>query len=566
MAKTVEDIKSLKDYLVNTYHNKRLDEQRIDEGFYNDTFDVPFVMDDATIVRTGKAARMIDGPAENIITNNPQVFRDYTKRKDANERVAAEGNRWAQLLLRQNPQPMKEFAKNLLLYGEAWYYIIHNKNYNPDNPIDLPFYLLTPNPTIVFYDPGGGEMNGIPGSVLLSYDRVIQDIKMNYPFWVWRSAESKMITDKVPFLMWWGDYKRYFEADEEALLVNKEGQLSGGTGLQDNIYGFVPFIHSYSGFGRGGADGDPANLAVGRLRWVRDLLREQCAIRSTLNTLIYKYAHKSVDLRYDSSGPAPSGDVGEHYDRGLNAFNIMGMPPGADLTVSEDQLPDTQVFQHLYNIEAAISREDPLGEWGGPIGTSGRQQDKAEEAALRRYDSIVNNTAHATATAFGMALRMIDKGIIPLPNGLKEDDIKSDYSCRLELRVEDPVGQDRLRQLGSRLFMDRQIDLETNLTDYQGKTQAEAKQIMAKILVDDVTRNNPVIAEILGRQLAMEAGVEDLYDAIKQEGQVTEQVQELGIGSQGGPPRVGNIQTPRGREEADMSLTQRGVRRSPQGA
>ena len=36
-----------------------------------------------------------------------------------------------------------------------------------------------------------------------------------------------------------------------------------------------------------------------------------------------------------------------------------------------------------------------------------------------------------------------------------------------------------------------------------------------------------------------------------------------GIGSQGGPPREGNIRTEQGQNEADLSLAESGQRRSP---
>lgn len=564
---TVSEIKELQKYLIGTQHANRIQQQEEDDSFYKDTFKVPWIQDLTYIVRTGKAARMIDTPAEHIITSNPQVFREPVgKGIQQNERVSAELNRWATLLLRQQPQPYKEFVKNLLLRGEAWIYTLHNENFNPDDPQDIPIRVILPDPLIVFMDSTQGEKYGRPQRVIISFDRVAWDVKQNYPEWAWDQKGNKQWSETVPFLMYWDNDVRYFEADKEALFRDANGDLSNGDGIQENIYGFVPFVHSYSGFGRGSPDGDPASLAMGRLRWVRDLLREQCAIRSTLNTLMLRYAHKTRDLSYPAGGPEPTGDIGENYDNTLNAFNIIGLPPGATLTVAESQLPEPQVFQHLYNIEQQILNEDPLGLVAQAIGSSGRQQDIVSAAALRRYDTVVENTAHTFAVALGMVgLQMVEKIPGLMPKGIHKGDINGNYICRIELKATDPIEQDRLRTLGSRLYQMGEIDLLINLTKYQGYTEEEAKKIMARILADNATRNNPLIAQVMGMQAAKEIGMEQEYEILKSQGSKEQPLSPVPqIGSEGGEPRVGNIKTPLGQEMLDMSLVEGGARRGPQ--
>ncbi|KKN57542.1 hypothetical protein LCGC14_0560880 [marine sediment metagenome] len=558
----VKDIQDLRAYLVDTYHANRVREQEIDEKYRKDTFDVPFIQDEYWIVRTGKGGRMVDAPAEHILTSNPQVFREPHRKgaTEAQEKVGKELNRWANKLLWQSPQPYKQFVKHLLGPGESWIYVIHNEMFNRDDPNSMPIKFILHYPTIVFVDPIGGEDDGVPGRILLYYLRTADNIKRAYPWWTWKERRSRDWSDKIPFLMYYDKDIRYLEADKEGLLTDKAGNLSNGDGIQENIYGFVPFMHAYSGFGSGSADGDPSELAVGRLRNVRDLLGEQCAIRSTMNTLIHKFAHKPVDLIYPGEGPAPTGDIGKNYDRGLNAFNTIGLPQGASFRESEiDQLPSQELFQHLYNIEGQIDKEDPLGLTGQALGTSGRQQGMAEEGALRRYATVVENTAHSFAKAFGMGLRICEKIPNMMPKGLSKSDIGGFYGCEVELKATDPLEQDRLRNLGEKLWNMGQgsIDLETNLTMYQGYTQGEADKIIAKRLVDNATINSPVVAQILGMQAVREAGMEEQYQAIIQAQQQA--------GGQTGEPRnrPSEVETERGREEADVNLTQRPGRRQP---
>ena len=564
---TVKEIRELKEYLVKTYHFNRVKEQNTDQTYIDDTFVVPFVKKGIQVVRTGKGYRMVSAPAEHIITSNPQLFREHIKgTKDANDRVAKESNRWLKLMTRQVPQPFKQYVKYLLGRGEAWIYVVHNNDFDSEDVNNLPvnFYLI--DPLVVFGD--RQERGGVPKRIIISYDRIASDIRQNYPEWTWEHRKAgQKDTDKVPFFMYIDEDVRYFEGVDEALLREESGDLANGDGIQENIYGFVNLVHAYSGFGMGAVDGDPSQYAVGRLRYCRDKIAENTAIRSTLNSIIFRYAHKSVDLIYPAdSGMKPSGDLKEQYNREPNSFNVIGVPTGTTIKASDDLLPDQQLFTHLYNTERDIDKEDPLGTVGGVIGTSGRQQDMAEEASLKRYDTIVENCAHAFSTAFGMAYSIIEKLDHLLPVGIKKGDINGDYNCRIDLAAEDPLSQDRLRTLGSRLYQQGEIDLETNLTKYQGFTVDEAQLIMAKILADNATRNNPLIAAIMGEQAAREIGMESQYEALKMQTKMAENTLPPvpKTGSEGGEPREGNIKTQTGREMMDMALSQGGQRRSPQ--
>ncbi len=575
---TVKEIQEFKDWAVDVYHSNRLKEQGIDQEYIDDTFVVPFIKASVTPVRTGKGYRMVSAPAEHIVSSNPQLFRDKTKENDTQAQrdanVAKEGNRWLRILLRQNPQPFKQHIKHLLGRGEAWIYLPHNENFKKDNPNNIPVNFVLLDPLIVFAD--RSEDSGIPTRIIISYQRQASSIQESYPLWAMKNGDTPIKpTEKIPFFMYYDSKTRYFETGGwkdtlgnvfrgEALLRDVKGKLSNGDGLQENIYGFVPFVHAYSGFGMGSVDGDPAYLAVGRIRYCRNRIDEYTAIRSTLNAITYRYAHPSIDLTY--TGEEPSGDIREAYNRAPNAFNIIRLPDGATITKAENLLPDAELYTYLASIERDIDREDPLGTIASAIGTSGRQQDIATEASLRRYDSVVENSAHAWATAFGLALKMITKlPALLMPKGLDASDIGDNYECRIELKAEDPVERDRLVTMGERLMINKILDLQTFLTDHYGKTVEQAQQIMTNILVDDATRNNPIIAQIMGENAAREFGMEDQYLALKEATNLTAKELPKGAGSQGGEPRLGNIKTELGQNMADQNLVARGQRRAPVG-
>ncbi|GAH00439.1 unnamed protein product, partial [marine sediment metagenome] len=56
------------------FHGGKTSEQLTDEAYYTDKFSTPLIQAPYHVVRTGTTARLIDSPAEHIITANPQVF------------------------------------------------------------------------------------------------------------------------------------------------------------------------------------------------------------------------------------------------------------------------------------------------------------------------------------------------------------------------------------------------------------------------------------------------------------------------------------------------------------
>ncbi len=577
MAVTVAEIQELAGYLTKTYHAKRLSEQTIDQSYINDTFAISFLQNkDGTykipVVKTGKAYRMVSAPAEHIITAIPQIYRVSRKKKDteADKRIAVEANRWVNIMSHQNPNPFKEHPKENLGYGEAWLYVIHNNNFDREDPNDMPFQIIVVNPMIAFSN--GDERNGVPSRLVISYERVASNIKQNYPDWKWTKRESgKKDSDKVPFLIYIDKDIRYFEAAKDPLLTDGEGNIANGDGIQENIYGFVNFVHSYSGFGVSSADGDPASLAVSRIRYCRDLIAEYAAIRSVVDHLVFSYAYPSLDWLYNPEIITnPDGQL-KGYSREPGAINKVAITPGGGLKKGVDMLPDQSLYQHLYNIEKQISEEDPLSQIGQAMGTSGRQQLDAEATGLRRYDTIVENTQHSFETAMGMGLRIIetlkvnDKGDSLYPEGIKEGDIGGNYELKLELKAEDPIANQIRSADGDRKWQARIISAEENLTKYQGYTQEEAEKINDDVIVEDVILHDPIIRRLIAVQIAKEMGMEEQYTALEQQlGQMEKGISTTPqIGSEGGEPRVGNVKTQLGREMPDMSLSQRPMRQSP---
>lgn len=567
MTVTKTEIKDIKQHLIDIHSNRRT-EQETDKSYYEDTFSVPLIKDSKYIIRTGAAAALVEGVTSQLLSDNPQVFRkplkDTAAANTSAQKVASFLNRVAQRLQRQNPNRYKESFKNQLVLGEMWLYTIHNENFDPDDPNDFPFNTFVPDPLVVYFDPREGEVDGVPNRIMLLFERTIADIRRNYPLWI---PPSNQPNKKVSFLIYFDNEIRYFEASDAPLLTDKNGKLSNGDGIQENIYKQCPFVHAYSGFGKDSPDGKPASLAVGRLRRIRDLFKEDCTMGSDISFIIHKYAHRHLDIINKSGTPISPSQL-EQYDMGPGIIQEVMLPEGAELVPSESLAPVPEIFQHFANIQARLSMESPPIRGGFALGTSGRQEDIVRGDWRKQYDTVLNNTEQAFSTALGQGLRMMHELPNLMPKGLSKSDIAGDYNCTVELRAEDPIEKDRLSVAGRAMVQVGQLSLRTNLIKHQGYTEEEADDEIDQIMAERYMFQSPEIAELMQIRAAEKSGMVEDVEALKQRRmQLEKQIKQFPLGAQfgtqGGEPRTENIQSMRGLEESDLSRTQSGQRTAP---
>jgi|TARA_Y100000310_G_scaffold84594_1_gene81508 hypothetical protein len=522
-------------------------QQKEDQRYRDDTFAVDEIRTPHKIWRSGLGARMVDAPAEQIITSNPQAFIDITKGpKDASLRISEEVNQiWIDTLRRQNPNPFKEFVKNLLVRGEAFIKVLHNESRIKDK-YGLPVLFIIPDPMVIYASPEE-DANGIPELVMVYYERQLSELIVRYPGWTNPKARDPGKEKLATWFECWTRDSRYFEADGEPVLKG---------GVQANVYGVPPFVRKYSGFGRSSPDGKLEDLIVGDIRFARDLIKQECITRSNIASIEHIFAHRPKTILTD--GTIDKAQLQE-FDWGAYSLNVLeNVSPNTKFV--EDNYPHVppEMYQNLSNIKAEIAQRNPFIMAGFPFGSSGRQQDMTSTAAMRRYDSVVENTENAFATSFEMALKICD--IVPTlkPDGLRKSDLKTAYKCQVKLKARDPIEEDRKATLGSRLLANNEIDPETNLTQFKGYTADEARKILINVLKWKVLLGSPDIAELIGLRAAEKSGMaEDLRSIQAKRKQLEAQV-----------PRTtqeriqGEVQTEIGMEQAPQAPV--GARRPPE--
>ncbi len=566
--KELNEIRELAEYLKNTRHQNRINAQEEEEQYYNDTFKIPWIKDNSYAVYYGLGAHLVNTPVEHLITPIPKIYRKPLKETntatEAAIRVGVFLNASGRSLARNNPNPFKAFPHYLMRRGDAILYVVANMDYDLEDANSMPFNIVALDPLAVFVNDYAGETEGIPNEVIWQFERAGKDIAAIYPHW--SKASSTTYKDAVNFLAYFDKDMMYFEVDKEPLLVDLKGNLINEDGRQENPFGIVPMVHAYSGFGLGTVDNDPAQLAVGRLRYVKGKIKELSAIASDLNFGIHTGAHRWIDIEYPATSKVPPANAYKEYTVGPNRINLLPIPEGGKVNRDTALPPTPQVFQHYYNVRAELSREDPPFMSGLPSGTSGRQEDIVRSGGLERFQCIVDNTNFAFSKAFGIALRICDTIPGQKPKDIKEEDISEVYDCEVHLEKEDPLENDRLSTMGNRMYAQGIIDLNTNLIKYQKYTQEDAQKIITKIMIDRAVFNNPAIAEIIGLVAADTFGMSEEYQIIKQRRQQLE-TQQSGLIQ---PPsetemqrRTGETQTPVGMELLDSYMAGMGQRKGP---
>ena len=500
----LERIKETKTHFVDVLYSNVRAEQETDQTYIEDTFKVPEIHEPHHIYRAGLGVRIVDAPAEHIVTSNPQVFfHPRSKTKTANESALKlsklVNEHWLPVIQKQNPNIFKEFIKAQLGRGEAFFKVVHNESWVTDGKVKqgLPVRFLVPDSMVVYASPEEND-DGIPDRVIVYYQiPQVRDLILKYPL---LNDPNK---DEKRMIHWWEYYDashRYIEADDVA--ITKDG-------LQKNIYGFVPFVRKYSGFGRRSPSGELSSLIVSDIRRSRDLLREECATRSNIASIDFLFAHKPHT--FIGKGLVAS-EIAASVSYGAYDINAIDAEPAQIRVEVLDIKPSLEMERHHINVVQELNQRHPFIMAGFPQGTSGRQQDMTNISAMSRYNSSVENTENAFATVLKIALHLC--ATIPglKPAGISLGDLQTEFDIEVRLKAKDPIMEDRLITLGDRLWNSGKgsISLSRFHTQYQGLTEDESKREIAKMLADQITIYNPDVAAVMGMVAAEESGM-DIY-------------------------------------------------------
>ena len=563
----LNEIKGWITYQKDIRHAKRIVELKKDIDFFNDNYERPYVRDEKYIVKTGFVASMINNITQQLVTNRPRVFTvpKNDKREAAAKRVSSVCNRQMGAFSTYPDNPFDiTFKRNFM--GESWVYIpfmsdiAKNKDteWRDTKDVIIPCHFIFPDPMVVYSDPSE-EVDGIPSRVCISFETNVADIFASYPGWKGKGGYKDK--DKVTYLFYMSNTESYAEADGYPLFMDIEGKILNGDGVRKNILGFVPFVHSYSGWGYANETRDPDMMAYSRVRMIRDKIVMDSTIASDFQKNIHEYAwkHRVIRVPQGSDFDAETA-LGEYQPDEEGAVSVLKLPQGGDMGIEESKLFSGEVFAYRNQLRNDLSNEFPQVLQGNDLGTSGRNLDVAGYLGLTLYDCCINNVQNMWAKALNMSLKICDKlGI--MPKGTNAGDSESYSELTVDLKKVSPNELSRRQSEAAQDYAAGRITLHRYLVDGRQMTDEEADNEETEILATNIMNKHPFFADLAAQTMARSQGVGEQFEAWKAQmngaGEGIKPV--INYGAQGGEPRQGNIKTAIGMEQAGMGGHERRV-------
>ena len=552
---TVESIHQITRYLQDLWsrtHNK----WREVDSYYQQEFKLwPEGMSRPEWLKPARSRSIVDHAVDHQLAYEPIVHSFPVGQTEASERRADEVEPAMKAILDEASlfepsMTWKAIGKHLLLYGYA---VIEDgldsscmnerrekprKGRNePQDEFDrrvrihqnavksmMPFRTRAPHPSRVLLDPMEKEPRM---AVKHAYRRSIALEEITSARMTGSRAKRGevhpwKVTDN-PFEMvmvdeFWSECWHAMVANDELLFVEK------------NTWGFIPYSHAFSGYGQeitSIEEYDPSYLAVGILEPVMPALKAQAQAVAGRHNALMEATFNPTGTVMDAS------ELEEQLSRG----DVIEMGNKSDVWKMEiPQLP-----RWMFASEEWLDRDIELGTFSRAlagvreqgVSTVG-QQAILTTAAGRKFVSPTKQLEHLATKSAEHILQWVDVLELDLRirgRRLNRQMLESDYSCSVSFELIDPVLQLQFRELGMR---EVQQGLKSKETYWSADARIEDSTGEQKRLLEDMIREDPRVQELMAKEVAREAGLQDLLDQ-EEERAKAQQMAAMDGGAMTGP-------------------------------
>lgn len=552
---TVESIRQITKYLQDLWsrtHNK----WREVDSYYQQEFKLwPEGMSRPEWLKPARSRSIVDHAVDHQLAYEPIVHRFPAGQTEASERRADEVEPAMKAILDEASlfepsMTWKAIGKHLLLYGYA---VIEDgldsscmnqrrekprKGRNePQDEFDrrvrshqnavksmMPFRTRAPHPSRVLLDPMEKEPRmAVKHAYRRSIDlEEITSARMSGSRAKRGEVHPWKVTDN-PFEMvmvdeFWSECWHAMVANDELLFVEK------------NTWGFIPYSHAFSGYGQeitSIEEYDPSYLAVGILEPVMPALKAQAQAVAGRHNALMEATFNPTGTVMDAS------ELEEQLSRG----DVIEMGNKSDVWKMEiPQLP-----RWMFASEEWLDRDIELGTFSRAlagvreqgVSTVG-QQAILTTAAGRKFVSPTKQLEHLATKTAEHILQWVDVLELDLRirgHRLNRQMLESDYSCSVSFELIDPVLQLQFRELGMR---EVQQGLKSKETYWSSDARLEDSTGEQKRLLEDMIREDPRVQELMAKEVAREAGLQDLLDQ-EEERSKAQQMSAMDGGAMTGP-------------------------------
>ena len=366
-----------------------------------------------------------------------------------------------------------------------------------------PFSMLTPHPATVLMAPTERHPKQALKRVWY-FGRQLQDL-LAVKVQKGRRAERWLAGanpyERIECLEYWD---RYWHA-----LMMKAGQMLL---LERNTWGFVPFSHSYSGWGLdpvfGEAAPDPYNMAVGILDAIHDSLKMHAQQVSGRHVALLSAVFPKVRTTKDAA------ELKEEMDNSDIIGNV------AEGDVGWLKSPDFPSW--MLQAEKDYMEDIEFGTFASSLGglrqqgvTTVGQQAILDNAASKKFISVLKGMEYLASTAASNGLRLIDVTSAEEPDGytinghkLSAKDIEHDYNISVGFKVVDPVLHLQEKELAMREYQAKLISKE----DYWEVAGKEDSTGMRRRLLEDEIWDDPRVKQLMAGITMEKMGLEGIAE------------------------------------------------------
>lgn len=489
---------------------------------------------------------IVQDGATQIITDRPTVEVEAvadTKKAQENQEITQKflEHCLLQWTLMNEVSPLQECAKNKCRYGMS---CLKGPLYDT-KAIGFPLVTRAIDPLTILPDPSGRR-----GFIIETYKRLAMDIHASWP--EWKGYDPTNPLEEVDWVEYWSPDWRCFLAGGKPVLKGE---------VIKNLYGFIPYDWSYSGWGTSSPDGKPEAKAMGLLNMVLSALYSEARLKTAMDNHLRQnvYQRLRVDRGSDIRPDMSPGGVTEADE------NEVGVMPQAQIN------PDTFIIlgSVMQDIRSATYPE-ALSGTRGPGVESGYFQGLMIGQGRIKFKPPTERLQLMAASCLqkhAILLKKLIKEPIPIMGKLKirSEQIEEPVMAKVKLEPVDPMENDRRIRQGLELLTRNVISLRTMRMDYAKVSDEEERK---QILVEAVLAH-PTISALMMQGAAEDWGlkreIEKMVEKMATEMAREQPTSPTGMTPMGGPAGGPAGATPTGRgPELDRRLQRLGAFGSPE--
>ncbi len=347
----------------------------------------------------------------------------------------------------------------------------------------------------------------------------------------------------------------YFDKRYRAVYVNNEPVLSAANseGVIEHDYGHIPYVTGFSGLGDESKSGKPELLAVGLIRYLKNLLRSESFAYSVYNIVLKSHSWPITFV--SGPGAAQMAQIKLKYGK------IYEKPPGVTIEDYVKSPPPEFVMQHMEytgSILAASAAPRSVRGLSESGVRSGTDRSLVISEAKLKYDSIIEQMQLSTSKVMSNCTKIAER-VVPMdfhiwakaPNEefdfrVIREKIKHHYTTFVEFTPVSPEEEARRHADMENLIKVGVISTRTGRRRYMSHLDPEAEDVYVEA---EKLRNDPgvrqVMAQIVAQMLAEEATrlgkIKALQSGVQAPGQQGQSPDQAALAGEGGAQLISSM-------------------------